>query len=75
MDNMLHVGDKVMWRGTFGKDAPLPAHVTCIEKTERPNQKEGSTVEAISWDDIDCSVIDLDNGHWAYGDQISKEAL
>lgn len=72
-DDMLHVGDEVMWRGGWGKDAPLPARVVGIEKTDLPNQKEGSSVEAIAWKDIACSVIDLDTGNWAYGDQISKK--
>lgn len=72
-DDMLHVGDEVMWRGGFGAHAPLPARVIGIEKTDLPNQKEGSSVESIAWKDIACSVIDLDTGNWAYGDQISKK--
>ena len=70
---MLHVGDEVMWRGGFGAHAPLPAKVIGIEKTDLPNQKEGFSVKSIAWKDINCSVIDLDTGNWAYGDQISKK--
>lgn len=72
-DDMLHVGDEVMWRGGFGANALLPARVVGIERTELPNQKYGSSVELIAWKDIACSVIDLDTGNWAYGDQISKK--
>jgi hypothetical protein len=73
MKDTLHVGDTVMWRGGFGNHAPLPAKVTHIEKTETRNQKSGSSVDTLPWGEVPCSVVNLDNGHWAYGDQISPK--
>lgn len=71
----LAVGDTVLWRGGFGGDAPQPAVVTGIEVCEHERDKYGTTATTVAWDRIRHAVVDLDNGHWAYGDQLSpKEA-
>ena len=72
MENPLSVGDKVMWRGSWGKDAPKETRVTTIEMN--CGSKHGDNVQSIEWSKvIDRSiVVDLSNGHWAYGNQITK---
>lgn len=71
--SILHKGDEVLWRGGFGNDAPISAVVISIEVVP-PGEKEGGfMVDSIEWDKIHTAVIDLNNGHWAYGDQISRK--
>ena len=69
----LRKGHKVMWRGSFGKDKPVEAVVNSIEKCE-DGCKEGREVSSVDWSDVDSRnyVIDLDNGHWCYGTQITE---
>ena len=69
----LKIGDLVMWRGCFGMDDPLPALVTGLTVTDYPREKYGHSVEEVSWTTVwdNCCVVFFDNGHWAYGEQIS----
>ena len=67
----LKVGDQVMWRGGFGSDAPKIATVENIELCKYAGAKEGDSVGSVDWSKKDRIVVDLDNGHWAKGHQIS----
>lgn len=69
---MLTVGDTVLWRGSWGNDAPRTAVVTAIERTEDAHAKYGADVDAIAWYHVRLgyAVVSLDNGHWAYGSQL-----
>ena len=67
----LKVGDTVMWRGGFGSDAPQKAVVTGIEVCPA-GEKYGESRESVDWRRIHSVVVDLDNGHWAKGHQISR---
>ena len=64
----LKVGDEVIWRGSWGKDLPKVVKVTCIEVND-------INVSSIEWVNSGSRnvVVDLDNGHWAYGFQIAKK--
>ena len=68
--NILKIGDKVMWRGGFGTEAPKEAVVESIEICEEGG-KYGEPVDEVSWAKKNRIVVDLDNGHWARGSQIS----
>ena len=68
----IKIGTKVIWRNSWGKDAPREAVVRKIEKCVDKGSKYGKRVDAISWDDKDYGVYDLDNGHWCYGYQIDS---
>lgn len=69
----LTVGDTVKWRGGFGNESAKDAKVQGIEKC-KPGSKYGNQVDSIDWSKVDRSVVvDLDNGHWAYGDQIKPK--
>lgn len=69
----LRVGDTVLWRGTWGRDRPKKAVVVGMEVTTYPREKDGYSVEEVGWEVVreDRVVLDLGNGHWAYGSQIA----
>jgi hypothetical protein len=71
MKTTLHIGDTVLWRGGFGNHAPVPAKVKGIERVS-PGEKYGDDVQSLPWIEVPTrAVVDLDNGHWAYGAQLS----
>jgi hypothetical protein len=70
MEKVLNVGDKVMWRGSFGSESPKEVVVEGIELC-KPGEKYGMSVTQVDWSKKDRIVVDLDNGHWAKGHQIS----
>ena len=65
---MLRIGSVV--ESQFGT-----AQVVDITLTDHKHGKFGRSVEHLNWQLIRAgwAVIDLDNGHWQYGDQISPE--
>lgn len=70
MSNILRVGDTVNWKGSWGKDATKQVKIKAIEKD--CIGKNGTEVNEVPWDYIEGRnvIVDLDNGHWAYGFQI-----
>lgn len=70
MAKQIKIGSRVMWRGSWGDDPAVETTVERIEQTAKPRCKEGVEVAFIDFDERDCSIIDLANGHWCYGDQI-----
>lgn len=66
----IKVGSRVLYRGSWGSKLPKEATVTAIEETEEPGEKSGCPREQIAFSRRECSCIDLDDGHWCYGDQI-----
>ena len=66
----LKIGDKVMWRGAFGTEPSKEAVVTGIELC-KSGEKYGESRSSVDWKDKDRIVVDLDNGHWAKGHQLS----
>lgn len=69
----LKVGDTVMWKGGWGRSIARKAVVTQMEITERPREKYGADVSEAQWVTVreDRVIVTLDNGHWAYGYQIT----
>lgn len=69
----LVVGDKVMWRGSGGTAPPEQVTVTAIVICGA-SEKHGRKVVAASWRAVqaedDSVTVYLDNGRWAYGNQI-----
>lgn len=70
--NFLRVNDLVQWSGDFGKEAPQTAKVLRIEVN--CFDAYGTSVNKVDWQEVDSRkvVVDLDNGQWAYGFQISQ---
>lgn len=74
MDNVLRIGDKVAWRGTWGKDPIEEATIEIITLTDSPYSKgPGVDVYSVKFSTLKEGnvIIDLDNGHWAYGNQVA----
>ena len=65
-------GETVMWRGSWGNDAPEPATIKMLELCPAPNMREGIIVDEAYVIDKNRLVVTLDNGCWAYGFQIDK---
>lgn len=69
----LKVGDTVIWRGGWGKNAPQDAVITGIRKDCYVGKE--TMVERVPWSD--CSdrdvIVWMDNGFWAYGFQLERK--
>ena len=75
MKDTLKIGDTVLWRGGFGSE---PARLAVVEGIEITNGgKYGDSVDEVPWSEVyDRNVtVDLENGHWAYAEQIRKNRL
>lgn len=69
---ILKPDDIVIWRGAWGTQAPKEAKVLRICCGKYSGDKYGLVVPGIPWCCVDDRVVvDLNNGHWAYGSQIS----
>ena len=69
---ILRIGDAVLWRSAWGTKPAQTTTVTAIERVQPASgEKHGQRVSAMDWADVpSCAVVDLQNGHWAYGKQI-----
>jgi hypothetical protein len=72
MRNTLKTGDSVWVRGGFGTEPRALATVEQIEITN--GDKYGTEVDEVKWALVyDRNVVvSLDNGHWAYAEQIKR---
>jgi hypothetical protein len=72
----LKVGDRVWWKGGFGRDPRKVATVAGIEITR--GGKYGNPVDEVDWAEVyDRNVTvdidtDEDETYWAYGEQIKR---
>ena len=75
MKDTLKIGDTVLWRGGFGSETARLAVVEGIEITG--GYKYGDSVDEVPWSEVyDRNVtVDLENGHWAYAEQIRKNRM
>jgi hypothetical protein len=71
MDNILRIGDTVLWRGGFGRDPAREAVVEGIELVA-VGEKYGTPTESAPWSRLTGrhAVIDFGN-NWAYAEQIA----
>ena len=71
----LEVGDEVIHRDPWGKDAPRVARVTNIIK--RKNEGTDNNIRKISWDSFQANyreyIVDLHDNKWAYNYQITPQ--
>ena len=68
----LRVGDSVLWRGGWGSDPEKLVKVVTIQVNESNGSKYGEDVQLVGWDTVveRKVLVDLDNEHWAWGNQI-----
>lgn len=72
MSHLLRPGDTVVCCGGFGTDAPRAVKVKSIEAIAHPDDNEGTPVAEIPWDEIKGCRVELDDGPWAYGGQLTR---
>jgi len=70
MNENLRVGDTVRCRGGWGSDAPQLVTITHLQRCVVEGDKYGVPVAELPWSEKGRAVVDLDNGHWAYGWQL-----
>jgi hypothetical protein len=68
--DVLEIGQEVLWSGSWGIDSPVKTVVTDIED----HTDYDSPLESVEWERLNNRdiIVTLENGHWAYGDQIKK---
>lgn len=70
-NELVFVGDEVMWSGNYGMDEPVKASVTSIELCKAENMKYGKQMRYVHERDLKRCVFNLSNNHWGYGHQVS----
>ena len=70
----LKVGDKVMYRGTFGRGVAKETTIESIELCEDEHEKYGEMVDEMTKADYERCCVSLADGHWCYGYQIMWNA-
>ena len=68
--NIIKIGSKVMYRGSFGMGCPEKVTIESIDMCEKEGDKYGDAVESIDWGMKNYGCFTLSNGHWCYGWQI-----
>ena len=68
--NIIKIGSKVMYRGSFGMGCPEKVTIESIDMCEKEGDKYGDAVDSIDWDMKNYGCFTLSNGHWCYGRQI-----
>ena len=68
--NIIKIGSKVMYRGSFGMGCPEKVTIESIEMREKEGDKYGYALESIYWNMKNYGCFTLSNGHWCYGGQI-----
>ena len=66
----IKVGTKVTYRGSWGHGPIKEATIQGIEICDCEYAKYGTPVSEASVEDIRRCVFGLNDGHWAYGDQL-----
>lgn len=69
-DITIKIGDRILYRPDFGGGVQTEAEVTGIEVCEY-GEKYGEPVDEYTGDP-ERLTLDLDNGHWAYGEQVDE---
>ena len=68
--NIIKIGTKVKWSGSWNTDPEQEVIVEGISKCEFEGDKNGIPIDEIPFDEKDNCIFDLDNRHWCYGKQI-----
>lgn len=69
-ESLIRVGDTVLCRGRYGRESALPVTITHLELCVEEGDKYGVPVTELPWSEKGRAVVDMSNGHWAYGSQI-----
>jgi len=72
---MIRVGNPVIYRPNFGEDLPILVQVSGITITDEPREKYGNYTTEAPWSFVleDRICFDMNNGHWCYSSQIEAD--
>ena len=70
--NIIKIGTKVKWSGSWNTDPEQEVIVESISKCEFEGDKNGTPIDEIPFDEKNNCIFDLDNRHWCYGKQIDS---
>lgn len=68
--NIIKVGTKVTWSGSWNTDTEQEVIVESISKCKFDGDKDGTPIDEIPFEEKDNCIFDLGNNHWCYGKQI-----
>lgn len=68
--NVIKIGTKVTWSGTWNTEPEQEVIVEGISKGEFEGDKDGTPIDEIPFEEKDKCIFSLDNNHWCYGKQI-----
>lgn len=74
-NSVLTTGDYVLWHVPGAENLP-PARVrvASIEIENQEGSKRGDRVDSVEWNTTETVLLDLDNGRWAYLNQVKPAA-
>ena len=72
----IRVGDEIVYRPAWGTGPATRVCVESMEVTLYPREKYGDPADEVDVVLVEQNrvVMTLDNGHWAYSDQVDLEA-
>jgi hypothetical protein len=70
------VGDEIVYRPSWGSGVETVVRIESMEVTRYPREKYGHPADEVDVGLVEENrvVMTLDNGHWAYSDQVDLEA-
>tara|TARA_R100001244_G_scaffold129729_1_gene101365 strand:- start:16479 stop:16748 length:270 start_codon:yes stop_codon:yes gene_type:complete len=73
---MLKIGDRVVYRPSWGHDPPIIVTIVHMEITDGPREKSGVAADLVPWALVEENrvIFDLSNDKWTYSENINIEA-
>ena len=68
--NVIKIGTKVTWSGSWNTEPEKEVIVEGISKCKFDGDKGGTPIDEIPFEEKDNCIFELDNAHWCYGNQI-----
>lgn len=71
-NEIINIHDTITYRPGFGFQPPVKVKVIGLTLTQHPREKYGQEVLSVKMADVKANKVlfDLDNGHWAYSEQV-----
>ena len=76
-EEMIRLGDPIIYRSDFGTAFPVLAQVSDITITDEPREKYGKDTTEAPWSLVleDRICFGMNDGHWCYSSQIDTDIL
>ena len=72
MTEVIKIGTKVIYKGSWGTDPEKVATIEGMQICEEEGDKYGIDTDEIPWEMKNYGVSDLSDGHWCYGYQLVR---